>query len=214
MRHKFWSCLIFMGLFSLAGCIKVELKDERVIPEFYQVVLVTHTPSGVVIEQRTATPPLTATQTDAPTPTATPLPSATETSIPTPTPVSPTPIPGAVVSMNAWCRRGPGTIYPGISYLNIGEQVTLVGRNPEATWWLVQKNDGSQNCWGSAAVIDLRGESSGLAIVDAPPTPYQGSPFQANATATQRPRQKPPKSTPGVPPGATNTPDPYPYPAP
>jgi hypothetical protein len=214
MKTRYWLCSMFLGLIALAGCIKVELKDERVIPEFYQVVLVTHTPSIVVMEQDTATPPPSATHTQAPAPTATPLPSSTEISLPTATPVTPSPVPAAVVSMSTWCRRGPGTIYPGISYLSPGEQVTLVGRNPEGTWWLLQKSDGTPSCWASKAVIDLQGGSAELAIVDAPPTPYQGNPIQPNATATQRPRHKPPRSTPAASSAPTDTPDPYPYPPP
>jgi hypothetical protein len=196
----------------LAGCIKVELKDEREIPKFYEIVLVTFTPEGQLAGQATATPPAPPT-TQAPTATATAMPSDTPTSLPTATPVSPTPTASAMVSMNAWCRQGPGVVYPGISLLTSGEMVTLLGRNLEATWWLVQPGGGEGACWASAGVISLIGEYPGLAIVTAPPTPVQANPVQP-AAATQGPRQKPPRPAQGTPPSPTDTPNPYPYPAP
>lgn len=212
MKH--FSRLVWILVWSviLAGCIKVELKDEREIPKFYEIVLVTFTPEGQIAGQATVTPPPPPTA-QAPTATATAVPSDTPTPLPTATPVSPTPTASAMVSMNAWCRQGPGVVYPGISLLTSGEMVSLLGRNQEATWWLVQPGGGKGACWASAGVISLIGEYPDLAIVTAPPTPVQANPVQP-AAATQGPRHKPPRPAQGTPPSPTDTPNPYPYPAP
>lgn len=203
---------LLIGAILIAGCIKVELKDEREIPKFYEIVLVTFTPEGQVAGQATATLPLPPT-TQAPTHTATPVPSDTPTSIPTTTPASPTPIPSAMMSMNAWCRQGPGTIYRGISLLTAGESVTPIGRSQDATWWLVQSSGVEESCWASAGVLSLIGDHSGMAIVSAPPTPAHSNQTLATA-APQRPRQKRSQPTQGATPGVTNTPNPYPNPYP
>jgi len=89
--------------------------------------------------------------------------------LPSLTPISPTPSFAAVVNTDAACRQGPGDSYPGSSYLTAGELVILLGRNPEATWWLVQKNDGAQICWASNDVITLQGDNMSVAIMSALP---------------------------------------------
>lgn len=205
---KLLACMIV--LLALSACIKVELKDEREISKFYEIVLITNTPEGGVISQPSATPP-PATLPPSPIPTETPVP--TETPLLTPTPVTPsqTPTPLAVVNQRAWCRRGPGTVYPGIDFLSTGEQVTLLGRNTEATWWLVQKSGTDQTCWASSAVIQLPDDAMGVAVVSAPPIPAQSF---SQPTATQRARQRPPKPGQGTPAGPTETPNPYPGPYP
>ncbi len=210
MKNTKYLLYLLTGFFILTSCIKVELKDEREIPKFYEIVLVTFTPEGQIAGQATATPPPSPTI-QAPTPTATPVPSDTPTPLPTATVISPTPTPSAMVNMNAWCRQGPGIVYPGISILSAGEMVTPIGRNQDATWWLVQPPEGGGACWASAGVISLTGEYSDLAIVPAPPTPPVAN---LAAAATQRPHQNPSEPSQGTSPGPTDTPNPYPYPAP
>jgi uncharacterized protein YraI len=206
MRKKirvFWCMLIPL---VLASCIQVELKDEREIPKFYEIALVTYTPSVSEIAPPTAMATDTPTITPTPTPTSTPLPSLT--------PISPTPSFAAVVNTDAACRQGPGDSYPGSSYLTAGELVILLGRNPEATWWLVQKNDGAQICWAANDVITLQGDNMSVAIMSALPTTTHAFLPQPTVSPTQKPRQRPPKATEVAPPSATDTPAPYPYPAP
>lgn len=194
----------------LSGCLTFELKDERAIPLFYEVALVTHTPQGYVPGQATAVATAVATAT----PTSTPTSSPTSTALPSPTVISPTPAISSIVLGDTSCRQGPGDNYPGASYLTAGESVTLIGRNPEATWWLVQKTDGSQICWVSVEAITIQGETMTVAIMSALPFPTYAFQAQPIASATQKPRHKPPKATQDVPPSATDTPAPYPYPSP
>ena len=190
----------------LSGCLTFELKDERQFPSFYEIALVTHTPQGFIPGEATATQTTTATLTSTPEPTSTPLPS--------PTPVSPTPAYTSIVKIDTFCRQGPGDSFPGSSNLTTGETVTLIGRNPETTWWLVQKDDGTQICWAPAEAILLEGEIMGVAIMSALPTPTYAFLAQPLSTPTQRARQRPPRATAAPPPAETDTPAPYPYPSP
>src|ERR1035437_41563 len=88
--------------------------------------------------------------------TATPLPSpspqaptATASAVPlvtdTPTPVSTaTPAPTAQLTpqvnpgMNVYCRKGPGTDYFIVTYLQAGNNYPVVGRDGQGKWWLIQ----------------------------------------------------------------------------
>jgi uncharacterized protein YraI len=194
----------------LSGCLTFELKDEREMPTFYEIALVTHTPPGYVPGQATAGATAVATALPSKTPTTEP----TSTPLPSPTLVSPTPAFSSVVLVSTSCRQGPGESFPGASILTAGEKVTIVGRNPEATWWLVQKDDGTQICWALAEVIAMEGEFMSVAIMSALPTPTYSILAQPLPSPTQKARQKPPRATQAPPPAVTDTPAPYPSPSP
>jgi hypothetical protein len=49
-------------------------------------------------------------------------------------------------SINANCRKGPGTGYYVITYLQQGNVYNVIGRNSLNTWWLVQA-PGNVTCW-------------------------------------------------------------------
>lgn len=194
----------------LSGCLTFELKDERELPTFYEIALVTHTPPGYVPGQATAVATAVATALPSNTPTTEP----TSTPLPSPTLISPTPAFTSLVIADTSCRQGPGDNYPGASYLAAGETVNILGRNPEATWWLVQKDDGTQICWAPAGVITLQADYTGVAIMSALPTSTYSIQALPVASPTQKPRQKPPRATQAPPSAVTDTPGPYPYPSP
>jgi hypothetical protein len=112
-----------------------------------------------------------------PSATATPLPTATETPIPT---VAATVTPPATVattvqsvaqvipSVNAYCRKGPGTDYDAITYLASGTAYNVIGRNSLNTWWLVQA-PGNVSCWTGASGTNQLGPVAQAAIVLVPP---------------------------------------------
>ena len=77
--------------------------------------------------------------------TNTPTVSATGTAIPTGQ-LSPQVIP----TLNAFCRKGPGTLYDQVTVLQDGTAYTVIGRDSLNTWWEIQL-PGSQSCW---VVID------------------------------------------------------------
>jgi uncharacterized protein YraI len=197
---------ILASAIILSGCLTFELKDEREMPVFYEIALVTHTPQGYVAGQATATATAL--------PTSTPTAEPTSTALPSPTMISPTPAFTSLMIADTACRQGPGDNYPGASFLISGETVTIVGRNPEATWWLVQNEDGAQICWAPAEVIAMEGEFMSVAIMSALPTPTYSILAQPLPSPTQKARQKPPRATQAPPPAVTDTPAPYPYPSP
>ena len=203
-------CMLSL-IILLAGCIKVELKDERTIPKLYEVVMITYTPSGTIQQESTTTTSPTSTRTLTQIPTASP--SSTVEPTATQTPLSPTPDFSAMVMMNAFCRQGPGTYYLATSAVSGGAQVIIQGRNPEASWWLVQNQDGVV-CWVSASVVRLPDNISGISVLSVPPTPRPTYTSPPLPTATRRPRHNSPATTETGNPSVTDTPNPYPYPAP
>ena len=123
----------------------------------------TATPVSATATQAAAASPVaaTATQPPAATATATPVPTATATQAPTASSVPiATSAPTATLapattsqsnaqvipSINAYCRKGPGTGYYEITYLQQGTAYNVVGRNSLNTWWLVQA-PGNVTCW-------------------------------------------------------------------
>ena len=115
------------------------------------VVLFTDTP---------APPTLTPLPTDTPAPTNTPLPTLTFTpSVPTIT----------TLDKPVNCRLGPGTAWFNSSALNLGQSAQIVGKNFDASWWLIQDplNPG-KNCWVAASVTSASGNLASLQVVQTP----------------------------------------------
>ncbi len=114
--------------------------------------------------------PATATFTAQPNVTDTTAPTATASATETNTPqLSPFVIP----HVNAFCRKGPGTLYDQVTVLQKGTSYNATGRNsPNTTdlWWLVQA-PGSKDCWVGNSTVDTQGPVEQLAIVQAPPLP-------------------------------------------
>jgi hypothetical protein len=125
------------------------------------VIIVTATPSPVP----TPTPgPPTGTPPPTPTPgppTATPLPSAT--------PLPPVSVQIAKESANA--RQGPSQAYPVIARLNLGTEITVVGRNRAGDWWKVCCVDGA-DVWISDSVVNVNGPLWAVQeVTNIPPPP-------------------------------------------
>ena len=143
-----------------------------------------------------ATPAAQATQTASPVPivpteTATVVPTVAETAAPTvaPTPttaptVVATSAPGTpaavptlqssaaqvVPTLNAYCRKGPGTSYDAITFLQTGSAYNVTGRISLNTWWQVQA-PGNVSCWVGDATVSKQGPVEQVAIVQAPALP-------------------------------------------
>jgi uncharacterized protein YraI len=227
------SSYVWSGLFVLllAGCITVELKDERAIPTLFEIALVTHTPLPGTTQPvaPTALPPSPTSVTPTPVaPTETsspqPLPSDTPSSSQTPTPAATLPIEG-VIFLNAACRQGPGLVYPVATYIKPGEAVQVNGQNDDASWWQVQLTGEISACWVSGQVIHLNMTTADrLPVINAPPTPpvvqmnvptptptHRSHPSKASGpTDTNVPPTSEPTSEPTTAPTPTNNPYPYP----
>lgn len=119
--------------------------------------------------EATATNPATATSalpSDTPAPTNTPLPTDTPFPTLTFTPSVPT---VTTRDQPVNCRIGPSTAWLATSALNLGASSQIVGKNSDASWWLIQDplNPG-RNCWVAASVTNASGNLSGLPVAQTP----------------------------------------------
>jgi TolB protein len=134
-------------------------------------------PTPTVVPLATAraedTPTIAPTPTLLKAPTATPLPSATqpETSFATPSPTAlgPSRVEGRVTAYGLNVRTGPGTAYPVIGGLSLGDAVEVMGKNANGDWLQIAYN--GQEGWIAAAYVDLTGPLATVAEVSAPPLP-------------------------------------------
>jgi hypothetical protein len=148
-----------------------------------------------------ATANLTATLEASPTPI---VPSATATTIPSVTEPSPPPstatqaatataVPTSqltaqvIPSMNAYCRKGPGTGYYEITYLQKGTTYNVIGRNSVNTWWQVQAPANIQ-CWMGDPNASKQGAVDQAPVVYVPNLPVTPSFFGVSSrTCTTAP---------------------------
>lgn len=97
-----------------------------------------------------------------------PLPSFTLIPTITFTPTASSPV--ATAFQDANCRFGPGQVYNITGALLNGESAPIVGRNAETTWWVIELRSGA-NCWVWDGTVTVSGDTSGVPVVAAPPTP-------------------------------------------
>lgn len=152
-----------------------------------------------------------------------------------------TPVPEAisyrgVVTQNANVRFGPGGNYPVIAGCQQNQELVILGRNVNGTWFYVRLENG-QTGWIFRPLVQIDFQVADLLMVNAPPAPtrlaaaptatQEDSPNVANilpatstpageitpsptAAATEPPYPVPPTGTPEASP--TFTPPPYPEP--
>jgi len=121
-----------------------------------------------------------------PAPSNTPLPTEAPPTLPEPSitpeppltqPVEPPPPPPPATLMltanvETRCRQGPNPAFAVISFILVGQQAEIIGRNPENTWWLIRDPQGKfGNCWVWGETTQPLGDSSGAPIVQPPPLP-------------------------------------------
>jgi hypothetical protein len=116
-----------------------------------------------------------ATATVAPTEAGTP----TETLVPSATSIL---TPFITTNVNANVRGGPGTVYDILGNLVQGQTAEILGRNSDATWWVIAfaPGPGGQG-WISNSIVTVSGNTSNVPIVAAPPTPTpEPSPWEGS----------------------------------
>ena len=128
--------------------------------------------------QPTASGPL---ETATPEFTATPILTATPT------------IPQVTVSTDTNCRTGPGVVYDNIGALFIGQVGTVVGKNSQTGYWIINNPGKTGTCWLFPQYATVTGNTANLQEYSIPPTP--------TPTATSTPTQTP---TPSIPAPANN----------
>jgi hypothetical protein len=82
----------------------------------------------------------------------------------TATPQAPTPI-ILTFTKNAFCRKGPGTLYRDISGFQQGDTAQADGRNAtDPRWWWVLIPNSTDHCWISYATVETNNLAEGLPV--------------------------------------------------
>jgi len=102
-----------------------------------------------------------------PSPSETLLPSKTSTPNSTPTEAF---VSTGVSKGNINMRAGPDTVYPVLTQIATGTELTLVGRNNDGTWLIIRTPD-NQEGWVLTTLIETSIDISSLPITKAPPPP-------------------------------------------
>ncbi|MCC6299634.1 MAG: hypothetical protein IT314_10065 [Anaerolineales bacterium] len=144
MKHKFLTIFLLTAL-AVSSCN---------LPQ------ATPTESPILFTATSALPTDTPQPTNTSLPTDTPLPTLTFTpSVPTIT----------TLDKPVNCRLGPSTGWLAISALNLGQSSQIVGKNFDASWWLIQDPlSPGRNCWVAASVTSASGNLAGLQVVQTP----------------------------------------------
>jgi len=107
----------------------------------------------------------------APTVTATTQAVAVPQASETPTATATSGIISVSVSVDTNCRTGPGTPYPSVGALLVGETAEVVGKFPSAGFWIIKNPDGYDNCWLWGQYATVVGDTTNLKVYKQPPTP-------------------------------------------
>jgi hypothetical protein len=147
-------------------------------------------PVSVTATQEASLTPLvsTATATTIPTVTEAFTPSATATQAATATAIPTTQLTAQVIpAINAYCRKGPGTDYYEITYLQKGTAYNVIGRNSINTWWQIQA-PGNIQCWMGDPNASKQGPVDQAPVVYVPNLPVTPSSFGVSSrTCTTAP---------------------------
>jgi len=81
-----------------------------------------------------------------------------------------------IPSINAYCRKGPGTDYYQITFLQQGTAYNVTGRNSLNTWWQIQA-PGNLTCWMGDPNPTKQGPVDQVSIVPAQPLPLTPATF-------------------------------------
>ncbi|NOX63554.1 MAG: SH3 domain-containing protein [Chloroflexi bacterium] len=132
--------------------------------------------SGEVVSQQDPAPVAVATFTPTPTPTPefTPTPTVTPTPEATPTP-TPLPYAVAIATGTTNLRAGPGTVYNRVGQLKAGEQLKIIGKNKEGTWWQLEGKDGKP-VWIIANRVTTQGPVNEVTVAKNIPKPPKRQP--------------------------------------
>ena len=135
----------------------------------------------------TPTPDWTPTSIVIPTAAASPTPEATATTAATETPVPPAQL---TANQNANVRSGPGTAYPTIGRLTVGQSSDITGRNDAGDWLKFDFN--GQDGWVTSTLVSTSGDLEGVEVAMAPAVPT------AWPQPTARPRPVQPTAVPAA----------------
>ncbi len=109
------------------------------------------TPAQVVVQVGEQTPTITPTEIQTPTPTCGPL--------------------TFITNINAYCRQGPGEVFPALEDLAMkGQPYLMDGRNSDGTWYRIMLTP-AEGCWVPAGVGTPSCDIGNLRVLADIPTP-------------------------------------------
>ncbi len=115
------------------------------------------------------------------------IPSVTPSLTPSPT-ITKTPAPeqvAAFISSNTNCRVGPQDVFELIHIFLKGDNVDLIGKNEDGTFWYVQDQDGENiQCWLWNKYATPEGLTENLPVFTPPPAPIPVMNFVASYKTT------------------------------
>ena len=84
-------------------------------------------------------------------------------------------------TLNAYCRKGPNTLYDIVTFIQKGIAYDVVGRDSQSTWWQVNA-PGVSPCWVGGFAVNLSGSTEQVLVVNGQPLPEMPSLFESSAT--------------------------------
>ncbi len=163
-RHMTRLVLLLLAIVSVTlGACRGQRVSSSPTPRPLLTPVSTRTPLVFATATPSATPrpPAQPTPSVPPSPTPTTLPSPTAT-------VTPAPVARVTARIALNVRAGPGTVYPVVTALPRGEEVTVLAQTEEGAWLEVRLPDGTTG-WVSRAFTDFSGRVPVAAAL--PPTP-------------------------------------------
>lgn len=93
-------------------------------------------------------------------------------------------VPQVTVSVNTNCRTGPSVQYDIIDSLLVGQTGTVVGKNSQTGYWIINRLNGSGTCWLFPQYATVSGNTANLPEYPIPPTPTPSKTPTPTATPT------------------------------
>jgi uncharacterized protein YgiM (DUF1202 family) len=87
-------------------------------------------------------------------------------------------VPMVTVSVATNCRSGPGDPYSILGVLAVGQSAQVVGQNTQMGYWIIQLPTSGATCWLWNQYATVSGDTSGLPLVNPPPTPTPAASFK------------------------------------
>ncbi|MCE9646257.1 MAG: hypothetical protein K8S20_09685 [Chloroflexi bacterium] len=96
-------------------------------------------------------------------------------------------VPQFVFDKNAFCRKGPGTIYSDVTAIPLGDTVDILGASQDNEWYYILWSKFNMKCWVAKSTGHALGDLQGLQIIAAPPTPVPTAPRPTSSRPTAIP---------------------------
>jgi hypothetical protein len=87
-------------------------------------------------------------------------------------------VPMVSVSVNTNCRSGPGDPYAILGILTVGQTAEVVGHSPLNDNWIIKLPPNGTTCWLWTQYATVAGNTTGLPVVNPPPSPTPASSFK------------------------------------